>query len=139
VLPKGLGKLEKIHLIRMRSHDFLVCSVVPQPLHYCVPPYDVHMIQEILKCIYMHYLVIERDYLFESLFERKMWTLLKSSFKQSDSSTVVWTGHLQMMKLACRNKSVLFLETEFETFNIGYSYVLLYRGYCNLFRHGLSS
>lgn len=62
--------------------------------------------QEILKCMYKHHLVTEGDCLFESLFERKMWTLPKCSFEQSDSSAIVWTGHLQMAKLVCRNKGV---------------------------------
>jgi hypothetical protein len=33
-----LGKLEKIHLIGTRSRDLPVCSLVPQPLRYRVPP-----------------------------------------------------------------------------------------------------
>jgi hypothetical protein len=37
VRPEGLGKLEKIHLIGTWSHDLLVCSIVPQLLHYRVP------------------------------------------------------------------------------------------------------
>jgi hypothetical protein len=32
VQPEGLDKFEKIHLIRMRSRNFLACSIVPQPL-----------------------------------------------------------------------------------------------------------
>jgi hypothetical protein len=36
--PEGLGKLEKIHLIRTRSRDLPVCSIVPQPLRYRVLP-----------------------------------------------------------------------------------------------------
>jgi hypothetical protein len=33
----GLGKLEKIHLIRKRSRDLPACSIVPQPPRYRVP------------------------------------------------------------------------------------------------------
>jgi hypothetical protein len=36
VRPEGLGKLEKINLIGTWSHNLPVCSIVPQPLHYCV-------------------------------------------------------------------------------------------------------
>jgi hypothetical protein len=35
---KGLGKLNKlIHLIESRTGDHPACSIVPQPLLYCVP------------------------------------------------------------------------------------------------------
>jgi hypothetical protein len=39
VRPEGLGKLKKIHLIGARSRDLPVCSIVPQPLRYRVPPF----------------------------------------------------------------------------------------------------
>jgi hypothetical protein len=29
---EGLGQLKKIHPIRIRTHDILVCSIVPQPI-----------------------------------------------------------------------------------------------------------
>jgi hypothetical protein len=35
--PEGLGKLEKIHLVGTQSCDLTVCSLMPQPLRYCVP------------------------------------------------------------------------------------------------------
>jgi hypothetical protein len=36
---EGLGKLKKcIHLIGSRTRDIPACSIVPYPLHYCVPP-----------------------------------------------------------------------------------------------------
>jgi hypothetical protein len=38
VWQEGLGKLEKLHFIRTRSRDLPVCSIVPQPLCYRVPP-----------------------------------------------------------------------------------------------------
>jgi hypothetical protein len=38
VQPEGLGKLEKIHPIGTRSHDLSVCSIVPRPLRYRLPP-----------------------------------------------------------------------------------------------------
>jgi hypothetical protein len=38
VRPKGLSKSEEIHLIGTRSRDLPACSIVPQPLRYCVPP-----------------------------------------------------------------------------------------------------
>jgi hypothetical protein len=37
VRPKGLGKLEKIHLIGTRSRYLPASSIVPQPLCYRVP------------------------------------------------------------------------------------------------------
>jgi hypothetical protein len=41
VRPEGLGELEKIHLIGKRSRDLPVCSLVPQPLRYRVPPHCI--------------------------------------------------------------------------------------------------
>jgi hypothetical protein len=45
VWPEGLGKLEKIHLIGTWSHDLPVCSIVSQPLCYCMPPMMVYNTQ----------------------------------------------------------------------------------------------
>jgi hypothetical protein len=40
VRPEGLGKF-KNHLIGYRTRDFPVCSILPYPLRYRVPPLDV--------------------------------------------------------------------------------------------------
>jgi hypothetical protein len=53
VLPEGLGKLEKIHLIGTRSRDLPVCSIVPQPLRYRVHGIvlSIYCFFKLLKCL----------------------------------------------------------------------------------------
>jgi hypothetical protein len=39
--PEGLGKWKNIDLIGPRTRDLPACSILPQALHYHVPPYTM--------------------------------------------------------------------------------------------------